>query len=434
MTVSSPGAPTQAPTQGKPLSGLRVVEVATYVAGPLGGMTLAQLGAEVIRVDPPGGSADYTRWPVAASGTSLYWVGLNKGKRSLCADFRRAEGRELITRLIAESGPGGGIVLTNADRPWLSYEALAKVRPDLIHLRIEGLHDGSPAVDYTVNASSGFPLVTGPEEHAGPVNHVLPAWDVACGLYAAVGILGAERHRRITGQGQRLSVALDDVALATAGNLGFLAEAEVNGVSRPRIGNHLYGSFARDFGTRDGRRVMVVALTARHWADLLTATGLAAPVAALADALGADFSAEQDRYTYRDALAGLLQRWFVSHDLPEVRQALSQASTLWSVYRSFRDLVEGDDLRANPLLGVIEQPGVGRYLAPASPIKTVPVNTVPVNTVPVNTAPPGGREPARAPLLGEHTAEILRTDLGLSEDKIRELHERGAVVSASPQR
>ena len=108
----------------------------------------------------------------------------------------------------------------------------------------------------------------------------------------------------------------------------------------------------------------------------------------------------------------------------EVREALGQASVLWSVYRSFRDLVEGDDLRANPLFGVIEQPGVGRYLAPASP----------VNTAPVNTAPPGGREPARAPLLGEHTAEILRTDLGLSEDKIRELHERGAVVSASPQR
>jgi 2-methylfumaryl-CoA isomerase len=407
------------PTPGKPLTGLRVVEVATYVAGPLGGMTLAQLGAEVIRVDPPGGAADYTRWPLAASGTSLYWAGLNKGKRSLCADFRSGEGRELVTRLIAGSGPGGGIVLTNADRPWLSYEALAKVRPDLIHLRIAGLHDGSPAVDYTVNASTGFPLVTGPEELAGPVNHVLPAWDVACGLYAAIGILGAERHRRLTGEGQQLSVALDDVAVATAGNLGFLAEAEVNGVSRPRVGNHLYGSFARDFTTRDGARVMVVALTGRHWADLMTATGLQAPVAALAEAIGADFAAEQDRYTYRDALAGLLQRWFAGHDLPAVRQALSPASTLWSVYRSFAELVESEDLRANPLMGVIEQPGAGRYLAPGSPIKA---------------GAPGDRDPVRAPLLGEHTGEILRDELGLGEEEIRELHERGAVASASPQR
>jgi 2-methylfumaryl-CoA isomerase len=414
MTVT----PHALPAIKRPLAGLRVVEVATFVAGPLGGMTLAQLGAEVIRIDPPGGSADYTRWPVAASGMSIYWTGLNKAKRSLCADFRSAEGRELVTRLITESGPGGGIVLTNTDRPWLSYQALSKVRPDLIHLRIEGHHDGSPAVDYTVNANTGFPLVTGPEEHAGPVNHVLPAWDIACGLYAAIGILGAERHRRVTGQGQQLSVALDDVALATAGNLGFLAEAEVNRVSRPKIGNHLYGSFARDFSTRDDRRIMVVALTGRHWADLLKATGLHAPVSALEQALGADFSTEQDRFTYREVLAGLLRRWFAGHDLPQIRQALSPASVLWSVYRSFSDVAESDDMRANPMMGVIDQPGVGRHFAPASPVKTSAA----------------GREPVRAPLLGEHTAEILRTDLGLSEDQVRDLHERGVVASTSPER
>jgi 2-methylfumaryl-CoA isomerase len=410
MTVRSDGLPTAA----KPLTGLRIIELATFVAGPLGGMTLAQLGAEVIRIDPPGGSADYSRWPVAASGTSLYWTGLNKGKRSLVADFRSAEGRDLITRLIAASGPGGGIVLTNADRPWLSYEALSQARQDLIHVRIDGLHDGRPAVDYTVNASTGFPLVTGPEEHAGPVNHVLPAWDVACGLYAAIAILGAERQRQLTGTGQRISVALDDVALATAGNLGFLAEAEVNGASRPKVGNHLYGSFARDFATRDGRRVMVVALTGRHWADLLAATGLQGPVAALEQALGADFSAEQDRFAYRDSLAGLLQRWFGDRDLDQVREALAPASTLWSVYRSFRELAESDDVRANPLMGIIDQPGIGRYHAPASPINA------------------GMRAPLRAPLLGEDTAEILRADLGLSDDMIKELLERGVVATASP--
>jgi len=423
MTVPSPGVPTAGqptagkptagqPTAGKPLSGLRVVEVATYVAGPLGGMTLAQLGADVIRVDPPGGAAVYTRWPLAASGTSLYWTGLNKGKRSLVADFRSAEGQEVVTRLVAGSGPGGGIVLTNAGRPWLSYEALSAVRPDLIHLRIEGHHDGRAAVDYTVNAGMGFPLVTGPEGHAEPVNQVLPAWDIACGLYAAIAILGAERRRRITGEGQRLTVALGDVALAAAGNLGFLAEAEVNRVDRPRIGNHVYGSFARDFATRDGGRVMVVALTARHWADLLAMTGLQAPAAALAGALGADFSAETDRYTYRHALAGLLQHWFDGQDLDEVRQALAATSVLWSVYRSFSDVAAADEVRANPMMGIIDQPGVGRYLAPGSP---------------VNAGEPEAREPARAPLLGEDTADILRTDLGLSEDQIRDLHERGVV-------
>jgi 2-methylfumaryl-CoA isomerase len=405
------------PTAGKPLSGLRVVEVATYVAGPLGGMTLAQLGAEVIRVDPPGGAADYTRWPLAASGTSLYWTGLNKGKRSLVADFRSAEGQEVVTRLVAGSGPGGGIVLTNAGRPWLSYEALSKVRPDLIHLRIEGLHDGTPAVDYTVNAGMGFPLVTGPERLAEPVNQVLPAWDIACGLYAATAILAAERRRLITGEGQQLTLALGDVALAAAGNLGFLAEAEVNRVDRPRIGNHVYGSFARDFTTRDGGRVMVVAFTTWHWAGLLKVTGMQAPAAALADALGADFSTEEDRYTYRHALAGLLQPWFEGHDLDEVRKALAATSVLWSVYRSFSEVTAADDVRANPMMGVIDQPGVGPYLAPGSP---------------VNAGEPAAREPARAPRLGQDTDSILRTDLGLSDDQIRDLHGRGVVASARP--
>src|SRR6202012_4188004 len=95
-------------TAGRPLAGLRVIEVASFVAGPLGGMTLAQLGAEVIRVDPPGGAPDTTRWPLAPGGGSLYWAGLNKGKRSVTADFRSADGQRAVAELVASSGPDGG--------------------------------------------------------------------------------------------------------------------------------------------------------------------------------------------------------------------------------------------------------------------------------------------------------------------------------------
>lgn len=411
--------PAPAPRRGRPLAGLRVVEVASFVAGPLGGMTLAQLGADVIRVDPLGGAADYTRWPLAASGTSIYWAALNKAKRSLQADLRSPETQELITRLITESGPGGGIVLTNAPRPWLSYESLSRLRPDVIHLRIDGYPSGGPAVDYTVNAEMGFPLVTGPEDYAGPVNHVLPAWDITCGLYAAIGLLSADRRRRLTGQGQQLTVALSDVALATAGNLGFLGEAQVNGAARPRVGNHLYGSFARDFTARDGGQVMVVALTRRHWTDLVAAAGAQAPVAALEAALGADFSTDADRYTYREALAALLQRWFAEHDLAEIRESLGRTSVLWSVYRSFTDVVADAGTGANPMMGLVDQPGVGQYLAPGSPIRA-------------HAAEGGEQRPARAPVLGEHTADILRGDLGLSEDEVQNLHKRGVVATASP--
>ena len=247
-----------------PLSGLRVIEVSSFVAAPLGGMTLAQLGAEVIRIDPLGGAPDTTRWPLAPGGGSLYWAGLNKGKRSVTLDLRSPEGQRAVADLVASSGPDGGIVLTNAGYPWLSCEALRHARPDLIHLRITGWHDGSPAVDYTVNAGLGFPLTTGDEATAGPVNHVLPAWDAACGLYAAIGILAAERHRRRTGAGREITLPLADVALAVTGHLGFLAEGRLAGAGRPRIGNHLYGGFARDFRTGSGDSVLVVTLTARR--------------------------------------------------------------------------------------------------------------------------------------------------------------------------
>ncbi len=275
-----------------PLAGLRVVEVSSFVAAPLGGRTLAQLGAEVIRIDPAGGGPDYTRWPVAPSGTSLYWTGLNKNKRSVALDLRSADGQQAVRDLVVNSGPDGAILLTNASYPWLDYGLLRRHRADVIVLRITGTHDGATAVDYTVNAGIGFPLTTGPADLAGPVNHVLPAWDVACGLYAATGILAAERHRRRTGQGRAITLALGDVALAVTGHLGFLAEPEVTGVSRPRIGNHLYGSFARDFPTASGESVLIVILTSRHFADLGRATGLAGTFSEVERAVGGDFSTD----------------------------------------------------------------------------------------------------------------------------------------------
>ena len=376
---------------GAPLAGLRVIEISSFVAAPLGGMTLAQLGAEVIRVDPAGGAADVSRWPLAPSGASLYWAGLNKGKRSVTLDFRTDHGRQAVADLVAGSGPDGGIVLTNASHPWLAYEALAARRPDLIHLRITGRHDGGAAVDYTVNAAIGFPLTTGPEGLAGPVNHVLPAWDVACGLYAAVGLLAAERHRRRTGQGRAITLPLEDVALAVTSHLGFLAQARLTGAGRPRIGNHLYGGFARDFRTKGGDSVMVVTLTARHFADLAAVTGLARTLAGLEALLGADFREDSDRYEHREAIAGLLAPWFERHTVGEIAEAFAGTTVLWERYRTFAELADDPELLDNPLLRLIDQPGVGLVLAAGSPL-----------------AQPGTHgEVSPAPALGADTEAVL---------------------------
>jgi 2-methylfumaryl-CoA isomerase len=395
-------------TGAAPLDGLTVLEISSFVAAPLGGMTLAQLGAEVIRIDPIGGAADHARWPLAPSGTSLYWTALNKAKKSVTLNFRDPEGQRIVADLVAASGPGGGIVLTNAvGRPWLGHDRLSAVRPDVIHLQIQGHHDGRAAVDYTVNAGTGFPLITGPEEHQGPVNHVLPAWDIACGLYAAVGLLSAERHRQRTGEGSEITLALEDVALALAGHLGFLAEAQLGG-DRPRIGNHLFGGFARDFGTAGGERVMVAAITGRHFADLAAATGLAGSFAELERLLGADFAADGDRYAHREVIAALLAPWFASRTVAEIGQELDGTSVLWSRYRRFTDLAADGTLAGNPLFGEIDQPGVGRLLAPASPL-----------------AQDGRAGPAPAPPLGADTAAVLTGLLGLSAQQVGALADRG---------
>lgn len=381
------------------LSGLRVLEISSFVAAPLGGMTLAQLGAEVVRVDPPGGAADTGRWPLHENGTSIYWAGLNKGKRSVTVDQRVPEGRELLARLARWSG----VVLTNAPRP--RYEDLAAEVPGLIHVQITGHADGRPAVDYTVNAETGFPLVTGAAGAAEPVNHVLPAWDIACGLYAAVAVLAAERHRSRTGEGRRIRVPLSDVALATAGNLGFLGEAELNGVDRPRIGNHLYGSFARDFPVKDGR-LMLVTLTNRHFTDLVALTGTADGVADLARLTRADFTVEGERYRHRESLAALFEPWFAARTLDEASEALAATSVLWSPYRTFREVLRQE----HPLLHEVDQPGLGRLRVPASPIDA------------------GGddRGVRTAPVLGSDTEAVL-AELGLGAKDVAGLRASGAL-------
>ncbi|MGH7765221.1 MAG: CoA transferase, partial [Candidatus Dormibacteraceae bacterium] len=196
------------------MSGLRIVEVSAFVAAPLAGVTLASLGADVIRVDPHGGGIDINRWPMHR-GKSLYWAGLNQGKRSVTFDTRTDEGRARVARLMTAPGEGGGIVLTNLPvAGWNSYEELAKLRPDLIMLVITGDRDGRPAVDYTVNAALGFPWVTGPQGLSGPVNHVLPACDAMTGYLAALAIVAADRHRRATGEGQLIELSLADVGLS----------------------------------------------------------------------------------------------------------------------------------------------------------------------------------------------------------------------------
>ncbi|GAA0688399.1 2-methylfumaryl-CoA isomerase [Marinobacterium maritimum] len=403
------------------LSGMRIIEGSAFVAAPSGGMTLAQLGADVIRFDPIGGGIDYRRWPITADGKSLYWHSLNKGKRSIAVDFRKPEGQELLTRLIASPDDGAGHFLTNFPaKGWMSYEQLREQRNDLIYLNLVGDRHGRSALDYTVNCKVGFPSITGTGENGGsqPLNNPLPAWDVITGQQIALGLLAAERHRTKTGQGQLVKVSLADVALATLGNLGFIAEMMINGTDREAIGNHIYGTYGHDFVCQDGERVMVVGVSPNQWRAIVEVTGTSRLLGELEQRLGLDFHYEGDRYRGRDEITEILQPWFDRRPFSRVAAELDNAGVCWGKYQSIRETVETDMdcSEDNPLFQRVHQPGIGEYLMPDHPLRFTAVEREAVG---------------RAPMLGEHTEQILADTLGLSDAEIGQLFDRKIVAAAN---
>jgi 2-methylfumaryl-CoA isomerase len=370
------------------LTGVTVVEISSFVAAPTAGLTLAQLGADVIRIDPPGGAPDVRRWPVAGNGRSLYWAGLNRGKSSVVLDLASPEGQRQVHQLLSIPGERTGVLVTNlAGRPWLSDRVLRAIRPDLIHVQVLGRRDGGSAVDYTVNAATGLPWATG--HGPGPVNHALPAWDLLCGMHVAVAVLAALLRRSDTSTGTYATVCLEDVAAATLTTLGFVPEAQLTGSSRPPLGNAVYGTYAAEMPLAGGDRMLVVALTRRHWRDLVTATQTARIFTTLEQDLGVDLADETVRFQHQDLVDAVFRPWFARRTLAEVSAALTDTSVLWAPFRTLLDLAA--DLvagAASPVVAVRDEPGVGSLLATAGPIRR-----------PLEPAP----EIPPAPLLGEHT-------------------------------
>ncbi len=398
------------------LSGLRIVEGSAFVAAPLGGMTLAQLGADVIRFDPIGGGLDYKRWPVTQKGDSLFWAGLNKGKRSIQIDFSKPEGQEILSQLITAPGENNGMFLTNFPlRGWLDYETLKQQREDLIVVNILGHRDGSSAVDYTVNCQVGFTDATGSPDSNQPINYVLPAWDNITGQMAAAGLLAAERHRRINKQGQLVKLALSDVALATVGHLGNIAEVMINDENRPKYGNYLFGAFGRDFVTADQKRIMIVGLTRRQWSGIKKAMGIGEQVDQIAGLLGLDLNQEGNRFEAREHIAAIVEPWVARHTFDEIKPLFDSNGVCWGPYQDFATLVKEDPAcsEQNPLFKMVEQPGVGEYLMPGSPLQFGAMSNP---------------EPAAAPTLGQHTDQILAEELGLSGAAIGKLRDAKIVA------
>jgi 2-methylfumaryl-CoA isomerase len=391
------------------LTGLSVIEASSFVASPTAGLYCAQMGAEVIRVDQIGGGPDFRRWPVTAGNDSLYWENLNRAKKSVALDLGRPEGRELLQALVRATGqfitnfPVGG---------FLAHDALAAGRPDLITVRIMGWADGSPALDYTVNNSVGYPTLTG--SGPDPVNHVLPAWDLLSGAYAAFALLAAIQRRSATGAGGEVRVPLSDVAIGTVANLGGVAEVLYSGANRPRLGNAVYGLFGRDFVTADGQRTMIVVVTPRQWANLVAALGLGEAIAAVEAARGVSFATDDGlRFAHRDALYPLFERAIASRSHPDLAAAFDAGGIVHSPYRTMLDAVQDPALVAdNPIFGHADNPSGFTYPAAGA----------------FATLPQDARQPPRpAPRNGQHSEEILADRLSLPSGEIARLIDAGIV-------
>ena len=399
------------------LKGMRVVEGSAFVAVPLAGMTLAQMGADVIRFDRLEGGLDAKRWPISESGQSHFWSGMNKGKRSIAINVRSPEGQELITRVITAPGEDAGLFISNLRvKGWMDHVTLSKYRSDLIMVTLAGDRAGRPAVDYTVNPALGIPHITGPEGHPDPVANALPAWDLIAGNMVVSALLAAERRRLRNGQGDDVELSLKDVAAATLGHLGMIGDAATNPNQRGKSGNDLYGAYGHDFLCADGQRVMVIGLTDRQWKLIVEATQSAEAMAALEKETGLSLKEESNRWALRHRISSVLEPWFAKRTLADFAPEFEKARLTWSVFRSLKDALELDkDLTIdNPMFKMMDQPGLGSFVVPASP---------------VNFGQCGENDVRPAPRLGQHTEEILSGVVGADDTEIAQLFDKGIVAS-----
>ena len=396
------------------LEGLTVVEGASFIAGPSCGLHLAQMGATVIRFDQIGGGPDSGRWPLGPEGQSLYWEGLNKGKQSIAIDLSRPAGRELAQRLATAAD---GLFVTNFPvAGFLSYEALSALRGDLVCLRVMGWADGAPAVDYTINASVGVPMMTGHPDDPRPVNHVLPAWDLLAGAYGAFALLAAERDRQATGRGREVRLALSDLAAATLGHLGQVAEVLLGGADRAKSGNDLFGAFGRDFPTADGARLMIIAITPRQWTGLVKALGLGDAIAILEAGLSVSFAADEGaRFVHRVQIGALVAAAVAQRPLADLGPLFDASGVTWSIYRTLGEalMTEPRLFAENPIFSTIDHAGGAAYLTPGAAAR-----------LPADTRGP----PMPSSRIGEHSDEVLARLLGMGSGEIGRLHDQGLVA------
>ncbi len=389
----------------KVLEGIRVLDLSRVLSGPYCSSQLADMGAEVIKVEQPGGWDDRSLGPFAANGQSIaYSMMGSRNKKGITLDIRSKKGREIFRELVKVSD----VVLENfsptgREIMGLSYPALKEINPAIILVSISGFGQYGPyrhklSFDPAAQAASGAMAYTG--FPGGPPTRAQVGYvDFGAGLHAALGTMFALYHRERTGIGQSVDVSLFDVAVGFTGGLGGPAEYKLNNVLRPQIGNHSYHNFSNCFATKDGWIVISV-ISNGLWSRFLEAVDMK-------HLLGdARFESDEARYQNRELFEPLVAEWMAPRTTLEVEQLMDKARVPCGRVNTVADLLHDPQVLAREMLVDLEHPGLG---------------TVPVPGVVVKLSETPGKIEHRGPTIGEHNEEVYCGLLGLTSEQLGSL-------------
>ncbi|MDA7086644.1 CaiB/BaiF CoA-transferase family protein [Pseudomonas sp. SA3-5] len=403
------------------LSHIRVLDLSRVLAGPWAGQILADLGAEVIKIERPGSGDDTRHWgppflrDAAGENTSeaAYYLSANRNKQSLTVDFTQAEGQRLVREMVAkadiliENFKVGGLAAYGLD-----YAALKELNPKLIYCSITGFGQDGPyakraGYDFMIQGLGGLMSLTGradDEEGAGPVKVGVALTDILTGLYSTAAILAALASRDQTGNGQHIDMALLDVQVACLANqaMNYLT----TGVAPRRLGNaHPNIVPYQDFPTADGDIILTVGNDGqfRKFCEVAGLTALAAD---------SRFSTNQARVAHRAELIPLIRQATVFKTTAQWLAALEQAGVPCGPINDLQQVFADPQVQARGLRVELPHPLAGSVPQVASPIR---LSATPVQ---YRNAPP---------LLGEHTEQVLQQWLGLSLEQIDQLRQAGVL-------
>jgi len=396
----------------KALEGLKVLELGQLIAGPFASRLLAEFGAEVIKVEPPGKGDPIRTWRVVENGTSLWWYVQSRNKKSITIDLKHHEGQELIRGLIKEID-----ILIENFRPgtlekWgLGYEELKKINPGLIMIRVSGYGQDGPYKDKPGfgsigEAMGGLRYLTGYPDQP-PVRVGISIGDSLSSLYAVIGALMAVYHRDVhgTGEGQVIDVALYESVFSLMESV--LPEYDRAGMIRERSGSMLPGiTPSNTYVCADGKFMVIGANGDAIFKRLMYAMGR--------EDIAEDprFENNAKRSEHAEFLDDLIEEWTKSLPFEVVKECLDKAGVPAGPIYSVEDIVNDPHYQSRKMIQEVAVDGLGMLKMPG--------------IVPKMSETPGEIEWA-GPKLGHHTEDVLGTKLFLTEEQIKDLKAKGVI-------